>query len=543
MLVLVSRRRRARRCADARAARSSSPRARSAAGARPIADRCCRQHLDRDVAARGACPSPGRPRPSRRRRSARGSRTGRVASRGTDSRRFIGEIYLCPWPQRARATFRGPRTSSGRPSSESSTRGRAARRRGTAGRRAAGRTCCARCRCATRPWNSAFGIPASSASPRADLDRHELLVGRAVVELLAVGAPVRLGAAGGRDLPLAARPGKALDVDLGAAGLVRLVRDEAAVGRELADALVERRRRERDRLRVAGRRAATQMSQPVFVLRLVVGEVPAVRDKSVGNLSCSVFRRSFSSPWPLDGLLVEVRGAPSRSDAKTIGSPSGDQSGAKLLPGANVKRELTPRARSRIQMSVLPVRGSREVEGEAVARRGRGSGPRTRRGRRASRAPFRCDPPRAAGSRTPRCGRRASRRARRRSARGRRCRSRSARRAGPARPCVFSAFASKRLRDERLVADEEQIAGRRVGQERLGRRERPSSPSSRASRSGTRCRPASGRSPGRGSGGRPGETPASRPASPCARRPASRRRRACRPAAETRWIGSVPVPS
>ena len=50
--------------------------------------------------------------------------------------------------------------------------------------------------------------------------------------------------------------------------------------------------------------------------------------------------------------------APSRSEENTIVALSGDQSGEKLLPAPNVRREFTERARSRIQMSSLPARAS-----------------------------------------------------------------------------------------------------------------------------------------------------------------------------------------
>src|SRR6266540_3933811 len=65
-----------------------------------------------------------------------------------------------------------------------------------------------------------------------DVDRHQLLVARAVIELLAVGPPSRLDASGGGHLPFASRAGEVLNVDLGAARLVRLVGDPAPVGRE-----------------------------------------------------------------------------------------------------------------------------------------------------------------------------------------------------------------------------------------------------------------------------------------------------------------------
>src|SRR6266511_3850689 len=84
-----------------------------------------------------------------------------------------------------------------------------------------------------------------------DVDRHQLLVGSGVIELLAVGSPGRLDASGGGHLPFASRAGEVLNVDLGAARLVRLVGDPAPVGREGGAYLVERSLQEKNRLAVA----------------------------------------------------------------------------------------------------------------------------------------------------------------------------------------------------------------------------------------------------------------------------------------------------
>ena len=74
-------RRRARRCADARAARSSSPRARTA-GALPATPTCASAAPSPPPSAPAACPAPCRPPPSRPRREATGSRRGpRLAQR------------------------------------------------------------------------------------------------------------------------------------------------------------------------------------------------------------------------------------------------------------------------------------------------------------------------------------------------------------------------------------------------------------------------------------------------------------------------------
>ncbi len=82
----------------------------------------------------------------------------------------------------------------------------------------------------------ACGMPAWTSPPAGpDLDRHELLVGSPVEELLAVAPPARIAAAGIGDLPPPGAVGECLDVDLRAAGLGRRVRDEAPVGRKRRD--------------------------------------------------------------------------------------------------------------------------------------------------------------------------------------------------------------------------------------------------------------------------------------------------------------------
>src|SRR5262244_890297 len=75
------------------------------------------------------------------------------------------------------------------------------------------------------------------------------------------------------------------------------------------------------------------------------------------DLISSEWRRSFSSPAPLADFWYRSNG-PLRSEPKTIVAPSGDQIARVLFPAPRVNRELTPRARSRIQMSTLVVRES-----------------------------------------------------------------------------------------------------------------------------------------------------------------------------------------
>src|SRR5262249_33212835 len=79
--------------------------------------------------------------------------------------------------------------------------------------------------------------------------------------------------------------------------------------------------------------------------------------KSIGIVSAEVLNSSLSSPCPFDAFAYRP-GFSARSEAKTIVSPLGDQTAQNALPGANVNRELTPRARSRIQRSLFPLRVS-----------------------------------------------------------------------------------------------------------------------------------------------------------------------------------------
>src|SRR5262245_31218580 len=57
----------------------------------------------------------------------------------------------------------------------------------------------------------------------------------AIEELLAVARPAGLGSAPGRDLPLSARAGESLNIDLGSARLNGHVRQIPAVGREIGE--------------------------------------------------------------------------------------------------------------------------------------------------------------------------------------------------------------------------------------------------------------------------------------------------------------------
>src|SRR5512141_830980 len=82
------------------------------------------------------------------------------------------------------------------------------------------------------------------------------------------------------------------------------------------------------------------------------------RDQSVAKTRPSVLLTSgFSSPWPVEAFSTRLD-VPSFSAVNTIREPSGDHRGQMLTPAANVKREFTPRARSRTQTSNFPLRGS-----------------------------------------------------------------------------------------------------------------------------------------------------------------------------------------
>src|SRR5215471_440886 len=82
--------------------------------------------------------------------------------------------------------------------------------------------------------------PRLESRPRADLDRHDLPVGRHVEELLAVLSPPGLLSSALRDLAPLARAGEAAHADLGATRFIRLVREPAAVRGETRPRLIER---------------------------------------------------------------------------------------------------------------------------------------------------------------------------------------------------------------------------------------------------------------------------------------------------------------
>src|SRR5712671_7844283 len=96
---------------------------------------------------------------------------------------------------------------------------------------------------------------------------------------------------------------------------------------------------------------------------LVFGSTVPQRRKrpSVDQLDGSFARDDLYSvsSWPEPFAIFWKRfGAPSRSEAKTIRSPSGDQTGVKSTDVSKVKRDGAPLAKSINQMSAFPVSGS-----------------------------------------------------------------------------------------------------------------------------------------------------------------------------------------
>ena len=204
-----------------------------------------------------------------------------------------------------------------------------------------------------------------------------------------------------------------------------------------------------------------------------------------------------------------------------------------LLPGPRLKRELTPRARSRIHTSLLPGPRVGEVEGDPIAGRREDGVPIVAGiSQRFELSPGAIPPdqPAAGLSRPIREDSVARHRKERQPDVVRR---RSARPAARARP---SSSGPSRRRAGRRAS----CRGRR-GDSREARRSRASAPGqasssrrSRSSRSSRRCPRASRRRRGRESACRREETPASRPTSPSSPRRASTATTFVPPAAGTR---------
>src|SRR6266699_2199774 len=93
---------------------------------------------------------------------------------------------------------------------------------------------------------------------------------------------------------------------------------------------------------------------------LVFGSTVPQRTKrpSVDQLDGSFANGDWysGSSWPEPFAIFWKRfGAPSRSEAKTIRCPSGDQTGVKSTAVTNVKRDGSPLVRSISQISAFPV--------------------------------------------------------------------------------------------------------------------------------------------------------------------------------------------
>ena len=176
-----------------------------------------------------------------------------------------------------------------------------------------------------------------------------------VEQLATVPRPGGARPAGRRDLPAAAvhlreRP----HVDLDAPGLVRLVGEVAAVGRELRPASVEQGLESgttRDGLAratglapVGSRGSPGETAGPVAALDTFEADesVPSgVMD--IGYCGFGARRQPVEVPVPSAAWLYRFS-TPARSDVKMIRRPSGVQSGIPSQPGSKVKRlSVSPR--------------------------------------------------------------------------------------------------------------------------------------------------------------------------------------------------------
>ena len=202
---------------------------------------------------------------------------------------------------------------------------------------------------------SGVGAPASTACPlyrQSHRYGHQPAVEPHVEQLLAILAPAHLRAASRRDPCLRAGPGKRLDVDLELPRLVGLIRDPAAVGRELRAPLLELRLHHREWLPVFQRQG------PDVILRLRIERVVQNSgDRRATRPSASCPRRS-SEALPRDRrhrpLSDRDRGRHRAWNRTRFCEPSGDHTGNRSV-WSDVKRLVTPRFRSRNHRSVLPL--------------------------------------------------------------------------------------------------------------------------------------------------------------------------------------------
>ena len=236
-----------------------------------------------------------------------------------------------------------------------------------------------------------------------------------------------------------ARAREGLDVDLVAPGLVRRVRDVAPSGENTGRGSMNGVCRNgigfRPRTAAAPR---CPSPSPCPASRRRSGS--PVRVQSARPWIVGFEQSVFSAPCPLAAFSKRCRRPARVDDPPAVGRPDGQH----VVAGSNVKRELTPRARSRIQMSPLPFARIRRGRRRAARRPGDSAGRGSRPGRRrVSRAPAGAVHPDAGGPPSPRSGRRACRRARPRSAPSPTLSVPTARRAGPARRWSSAPSASK----------------------------------------------------------------------------------------------------
>src|SRR5450830_1786213 len=213
------------------------------------------------------------------------------------------------------------------------------------------------------PQEERLRYPGHEVTSGLDVDGHHLLVGSAVVQLLAVGTPLRLSAARRGDLPLAPRTGEALDVDLAASGLVRFVGQKAAVRRKHGHQLRKRRLQERDRLAVAEGGQYPNVPARFFPLAQE-GDVAPVAGPIAGELQLVRLEEKLLLSLALDGLLEKIV-AHGEDYAAAVWRPQRAEraAGAKGEPGADPALQIPDPDVG------LPAARIGEVESESIAPR------------------------------------------------------------------------------------------------------------------------------------------------------------------------------